>query len=198
MATQIHARPGCLDESSKRRWDQVVRTWLPQLRRFVVRRLPGTGSEFDPDEIVQEVLCRAMDGLVRGTFDPGRPIWPYLMGTAANVLSESRRRRERHRRLARALSEGAAPECSAISADSPFAMMAARFVEVWLTDQPAITRDVWQRVFLASEPERDVAMALCISRRRLRAIEAELQRRVRRLPAASRDVPRIVRERGPK
>ncbi len=68
---------------------------MPHLRAMARHRFRETGAgEGDAEDIVQEVLLAIH--LKRGTWDPSRPIGPWIAAIVRNKLIDALRRRGRH------------------------------------------------------------------------------------------------------
>ena len=72
-------------------FNQLLEQNLIPLNRFV---LGMVGNPFDAEDIVQEVLLAIH--LKRHTWDPGRPIGPWIAAIARNKAIDTLRRRGRH------------------------------------------------------------------------------------------------------
>ncbi|CAA7626197.1 sigma-70 family RNA polymerase sigma factor [Magnetospirillum sp. UT-4] len=67
-------------------YGRVMAALLPVVRRMVARRLPGSGER---EDVVQEVLLTVHT--VRHTYDPARPLLPWLAAIVAHRCADLRR-----------------------------------------------------------------------------------------------------------
>ena len=82
-------------EGDKRAYHRFLSTVTPHLRAIARRRCDQFGAPVsEVEDVVQEVLLAVH--LKRGTWDPVRPIGPWLSMIVRNKLIDSLRRRGRH------------------------------------------------------------------------------------------------------
>jgi RNA polymerase sigma factor (sigma-70 family) len=159
--------------------EKVIRGLCPQLIRFVAHVSKGTARHLDREEILQEALCRVIASQVDGRVDVNRPMWPYLLGTIANIFAEFRRNDAKTNRLRTRLVERMDSFQQSHQPDlTAFLRLALTQLETWLSNQPPMCKEIWERRFIAGQTERAVAEALGISRRQLRIIERQLHERL--------------------
>lgn len=76
-------------------YDRLLTALAPHLRQMARRRCDQFGAPAsEAEDVVQEVLLAIH--LKRGTWDPARPIGPWLSAIVRNKLIDSLRRRGRH------------------------------------------------------------------------------------------------------
>lgn len=175
-----------LDDEEKRLFDRAFREHKLRVQRFLSSRLGSTTRASTSEDLLQETFYRAMAASTKPAYDRSRPVLPYLLGVAANVIANTRRSSHRSKSL-----ESALQWTIHISAGSLLRADARGFpedgildlvpvmivpkVEMWLKNQPPLLREVWRRRFVSFESQRRVSIDLHISRRRLRTLECQLR-----------------------
>jgi RNA polymerase sigma factor (sigma-70 family) len=148
--------------------------------------IPGTGARIRgaPDEqterdLVQEVFTRAFAPRAREAFDGLRPYGPYLRQIARNLMIDRARTADR----SIPLDEGAAElviEPEAAEADPAWQEQRRQTVEYLAGLAPDLQKLVKLR-FEDEMSQEQAAAALGVSRRRVRTLEARIQRGLRKV-----------------
>jgi RNA polymerase sigma factor (sigma-70 family) len=156
--------------------DAVVRTGRFGLRTTGGGRVPGVTRAEDLPDLVQEVFSRAFAAASRAAYDGIRDYTPYLVRLTANQLVD------RHRKLGRevvvdasdlegVLDVGTAADESPVWLDPELVRQTQAYVSALGSELGAI----YQQRFVAGLSQRDAAVALGLSRQRLRTLEARLR-----------------------
>ena len=120
-------------EGDKRAYAALLTELMPVLRRFVGTKMRGS----DIEDVVQEVLMSVH--AARHTFEPGRPLLPWLFAIASRRIADHFRQQRRAARLSPddyALLKGDA--ASAAQVDDEIAV--AEVFRRWLPRLPASQR----------------------------------------------------------
>ena len=82
-------------DGDKQAYERFLRAVVPHLRGLARRRCEQFGAPAsEAEDVMQEVLLAVH--LKRGTWDPSRPIGPWLSAIVRNKMIDSLRRRGRH------------------------------------------------------------------------------------------------------
>jgi RNA polymerase sigma-70 factor (ECF subfamily) len=170
----------------RRAFDYVYRTFAARVETWIRRAgrpgrsRPTTGTE-DVDDLVQEVFMRAFRSLSRGQYDGLRPLGPYLHGIITNMLVDRARRGRREiptdfgpNREGETMEDR---EIGGCHSDPSF----LRSVDVFLASASTDLRAVYAERFVAGRSQRDAAVALGVTRQRLRTLEQRLKQGLRRM-----------------
>ena len=127
-------------------YSELLTDAIPSLRAYA-RRLIGTASVVDAEDLVQEVLTRALR--YRANFDPERPVLPWLKRMTLHTYIDLRARRD-----AEALpDEPAAPH-------TLDAMAEREAVEKLLEPLSELERSILTRFHSRAESIREIAADL--------------------------------------
>jgi len=135
------------------------------------RWIVGSQSRAEIDDLVQEVFARAFSPRSRSSFDEARALGPYLIAIAQNVyLDHLRKRRtlaaQRDTHCEHPLTEWAEETFHPDESVKVLADFVGRL--------PADLRALYQTRFVRGLSQREAAVALLLSRRRIRTLENRL------------------------
>ncbi|WAC27945.1 sigma-70 family RNA polymerase sigma factor [Ancylobacter sp. SL191] len=135
-------------------YHRLLAAVTPHLRAIARRRCRAFGaSESDVEDVVQEVLLAVH--LKRGTWDPGRPIGPWLSTIVRNKLIDSLRRRGR---------EATTPIDDVME-----------ILEADTAADPGDRIDVEQLLEQLKDPQRDIVRSISLKGEGVRETAARLQ-----------------------
>lgn len=148
---------------------------IPALRAYVRALVRSVGPEPDPEDVLQETLTRALSH--RGTYDPARPVLPWLKRTALHTFLDLRAR-PRPMPMEEAL-EPRAP----VGVDT---LAQRELVERLLERLGAREREVLERFHRQGQSVREIAGALGVAEGTVKSLLHRARRRLADGPAEGR------------
>ena len=150
---------------------------LPALRAYVRALVRSAGPEPEAEDVVQEALTRALSH--RGTYDPARPVLPWLKRTALRTFLDLRAR-PRPRPIP--LEEATEPRAPA-AADT---LAQRELVERLLERLGVREREVLERFHRQGQSVREIAGALGVAEGTVKSLLHRARRRLADGPAEGR------------
>lgn len=186
-----------VDWQSYRRGDARLLEILYRRYRGVVRQLTRAGfffsskgaggycravAEAEREDVEQEVFRRAFEPGARGRYEPHRPYPAYLRAVARNLVLDRERRRLTEQRSLQTLRDRHPSHGGESDGPEHTLRQAAlrQTIRAWLEHLPAILRQLIALRFEEAHSQDQVARQLGLSRGRVRTLERQLQRELKR------------------
>lgn len=126
-------------------------------------------------DVVHEIFLRAFSTNARFSYDGQRDYKPYLLILARNVIINWAKRAGREIPTDDIFElTSARPEDGASADEPPFSQAVVSLADQYIESLPAALRAVHHHRFVLSQPQRQAAEALGISRQNLRTLEKKL------------------------
>jgi len=155
-------------------------------------RVRGVSDDQAQRDVVQEVFARAFAPRARDAYDGVRPYGPYLRRIARNLMID-RARAEGH---TVALGDDVEIAVEPEPADDPEWIALRRETAAYVAGLPAQLHKLVELRFERELSQEEAARELGVSRRRIRTLEARIQRGLRKVlrrMQKDRPVPALVR-----
>ena len=150
---------------------------IPALRAYLRALVRSAGPEPETEDVLQETLTRALSH--RGTYDPARPLLPWLKRTALRTFLDLRARlRPRPLPL-----EGALEPRAPAAADT---LAQREWVERLLSRLGAREREVLERFHRGGQSVREIAGDLGVAEGTVKSLLHRARRRLARGPGEDR------------
>jgi RNA polymerase sigma factor (sigma-70 family) len=155
-------------------------------------RVRGVSDEQTQRDVVQEVFARAFAPRARDAYDGLRPYGPYLRRIARNLMIDRARAEDHTMALDDDVEIAVEPE----PAEDAEWIALRRETAAYVAGLPAQLQRLVELRFERELSQEDAARELGVSRRRVRTLEARIQRGLRKLirrMQKDRPVPALVR-----